>query len=124
MAAEPARFAGSIHHAPSVIHPYRPPTAPAPHAPSATSRPHTHHAAPEHPAHPSSHPAGVPAAAITHADIENVSRHLAHFIGPIAEIVVKRAAKRSLTREDLLSLVAEEIESPTDRAKFLRECHH
>lgn len=52
--------------------------------------------------------------------MERVSRELAAYIGPVSEIVVKRAAKRCTSVEDLYGMVAREIESDTDRTKFLR----
>jgi TIR domain len=54
--------------------------------------------------------------------LDQVSRELAAFIGPIAEVVVKRAAKRCTSREDLCGIVAQEIDSNLDRAKFLASC--
>lgn len=54
--------------------------------------------------------------------IDRVSRELAEFIGPISEVIVKRAAKRCTSVDDLLGIVAREIEAEGDRAKFLRAC--
>jgi hypothetical protein len=59
---------------------------------------------------------------IEKAVLERVSRELAAYIGPIAEIVVKRAAKRSTSVTDLCAIVSLEIESSADRAKFLASC--
>jgi TIR domain len=59
------------------------------------------------------------AAGIERAILERVGRELAGYIGPIAEIVVKRAARRCASVTDLYALVAQEIESGADRAKFL-----
>jgi hypothetical protein len=61
--------------------------------------------------------AGLEAAALA-----GVSHDLAAYIGPIAEIVVKRAAKRCPSMEELCATVAQEIESTSDRAKFLLSC--
>jgi hypothetical protein len=65
--------------------------------------------------------ARAPAAAtgIERAILERVGRELAGYIGPIAEIVVKRAARRCASVTDLYAMVAQEIESGADRAKFL-----
>jgi TIR domain len=65
-----------------------------------------------------------PAAAIgiESAILERVGRELAGYIGPIAELVVKRAAKRCASLSDLCAMVAQEIESGADRAKFLAAC--
>jgi hypothetical protein len=54
--------------------------------------------------------------------IDRVSHELAFYIGPIAELVVKRAAKRCATLPDLCNLVAEEIDASADRARFLASC--
>jgi hypothetical protein len=54
--------------------------------------------------------------------LDRVSKELAAYIGPISEVVVKRAAKRCSSVEDLCGMVAQEIEAETDRAKFLRSC--
>jgi TIR domain len=53
------------------------------------------------------------------AELERVTRDLAAYIGPVAGVVVKRAARRCSTVNDLYHAVAAEIESPADRAKFL-----
>jgi hypothetical protein len=52
--------------------------------------------------------------------LERVSQQLAAHIGPVAEVLVKRAAKRSATADELIATVAREIEDESDRAKFLR----
>ncbi len=54
------------------------------------------------------------------ATLERVAKELAQYIGPIASVVVKRAARRSGSLRQLAGLVAEEIESEHDRASFLR----
>jgi hypothetical protein len=56
------------------------------------------------------------------AVLQRVSRELAAYIGPIAEIVVKRAARRSTSITDLCATLSMEIESTADRAKFLAFC--
>jgi hypothetical protein len=59
-------------------------------------------------------------AAIDPADIERVSRELAVCIGPIAFVVVKRAAASCASVEDLYLKVADEIDSREERERFLR----
>jgi hypothetical protein len=54
--------------------------------------------------------------------MERVSRRLAEYIGPIAEVVVKRAARQCSSAEELYGMAAREIGSEADRAKFLRTC--
>jgi hypothetical protein len=54
--------------------------------------------------------------------MEQVSRELAAYIGPIAEVVVKRAARRCSSMPELCSMVAQEIEASGDRTRFLAAC--
>jgi len=51
--------------------------------------------------------------------LDSVSRELAAFIGPIAKVVVKRAADRCSSVEELYACVAAEIDSDRDRSQFL-----
>ena len=60
--------------------------------------------------------------AIERAVIDRVSKHLAGYIGPIAEIVVKRAARQCTSVADLCATVAQEIDESADRARFLASC--
>jgi hypothetical protein len=62
------------------------------------------------------------AASIDAQTLERVTRALAVHIGPIAEVVVKRAAKRSSSVDDFCEKVANEIENEGDRARFLKSC--
>ena len=66
-------------------------------------------------------PGGDPARTSTlrPAELDSVSRELAAFIGPIAKVVVKRAADRCSSVDELYSVVAGEIEAEKDRARFL-----
>jgi hypothetical protein len=54
--------------------------------------------------------------------VSRVTHELACYIGPIAEVVVKRAARRCESLPDLCNLVAQEIEASRDRARFLASC--
>jgi TIR domain len=54
--------------------------------------------------------------------IERISRELAAYIGPISELIVKKAAKRSSSVEDLCGRVAKEIATEAERTKFLKAC--
>lgn len=56
--------------------------------------------------------------------MERVSKELAAYIGPIAEVVVRRAAKRCSSTHDLCHAVAQEIEFESDRVRFLRSCQN
>jgi serine/threonine-protein kinase len=51
--------------------------------------------------------------------LQRLSSELASYIGPIAELVVKRAALGCSSVEDLCRKVAQEIESQAERKKFL-----
>ena len=64
------------------------------------------------------------AAGLEGALLDQVSRELAFYIGPIAELVVKRAASRCSSPVELCGLVAEEIDAGADRARFLASCRH
>jgi hypothetical protein len=52
-------------------------------------------------------------------DLSCLARELAKYIGPIAEIVVKRAARRCSTIAELRRAVADEIDTGADRTSFL-----
>jgi TonB family protein len=54
------------------------------------------------------------------ATLQRVSRELAHHIGPIADLVVKRAAPLCVSIDELYLKVAEEIESTGQREEFLK----
>jgi len=56
------------------------------------------------------------------AAITRITKELARYIGPIAEIVVKRAAKSCASVPQLRQIVAGEIEVSADRAAFLDSC--
>jgi eukaryotic-like serine/threonine-protein kinase len=52
--------------------------------------------------------------------LETIRKNLATYIGPMAKLIVSRAAKNARSRQDLYEKLAEEIQSPGDRQKFLR----
>ena len=58
-------------------------------------------------------------APIDSAALQRVSRELALYIGQVADIVVKRAATHCTSVKDLYLKVAEEIDVPDERKKFL-----
>jgi hypothetical protein len=60
------------------------------------------------------------AAALDPAEVLRVERLLAGYIGPIAKHLVKTAALRAATAEQLVSMVAAELETETDRHEFTR----
>lgn len=68
-----------------------------------------------------------PEAAVPKIDvktIERVSNELATYIGPISEVVAKRAAKRCSSVEDFYEIAAREIETEAHRVKFIRSCRN
>ncbi len=52
--------------------------------------------------------------------LETVRKNLATYIGPMAKVIVTRAAKTARSRQDLYEKLADEIPSPKDRQTFLR----
>jgi eukaryotic-like serine/threonine-protein kinase len=73
------------------------------------------------PAPPGPTPAAASAEASVYsdADLERVSKDLATYIGPIARIIVKRAAQENRTWGDLYQTLAQEISSASKREQFL-----
>ncbi len=53
------------------------------------------------------------------AVLEHVRKHLAIYAGPLAKVMVDRAANKSRTIQDLYQMLAADIESAADRRKFL-----
>ena len=60
-----------------------------------------------------------PVKSLGEPDLERLKKELAVYIGPMARIIVARAAKRSGSLRQLYETVAAEIPSPADRQKFL-----
>jgi hypothetical protein len=60
---------------------------------------------------------------IDEAAVHRVIHELACYIGPIAEVVVKRAARHCSTLPELCARVSQEIEAGPDRVSFLASCH-
>ena len=52
--------------------------------------------------------------------LQTTKRQLALYLGPIASVMVDRAAKKVRTKQELAELLAAEIQSPKDREKFLK----
>jgi len=51
--------------------------------------------------------------------LQTVKKQLAAYLGPIAGVMVERAAKKAQTKQELLEALAAEIPSKVDREKFL-----
>ena len=54
-------------------------------------------------------------------DLERATRILTTFIGPIAKVIVKRAAGPNVSRRDFFARVAQSLETEAQRERFLRE---
>jgi serine/threonine protein kinase len=52
--------------------------------------------------------------------LERAERRLSQFLGPIARVVVKRAAMKARDESELYLLLADEIENPAERKAFVR----
>jgi hypothetical protein len=65
---------------------------------------------------------GAPVSPVDPDQVERLSKELAAYIGPIAEIVARRAAKRATSVPDFHEALAREIESDSDRTRFLAFC--
>jgi hypothetical protein len=76
----------------------------------------------EFPEKHAAHEAPVVASGLSVQSIEHVARILAGYIGPIADVVVRRAARQCASETDLCGMVAREIEVDADRTRFLRAC--
>jgi serine/threonine protein kinase len=61
--------------------------------------------------------------ALNPTQLESISRDLAHHIGPIARLVVNRAAKQAISLDELYALVAKEIDAEESRKRFLATRH-
>lgn len=60
--------------------------------------------------------------ALDAAQVRSVEAKLADFMGPVAKLLVKRAAATAASLEALITQLSAEIESETDRRKFLSAC--
>lgn len=70
---------------------------------------------------PASETSAAPAS-LDRAAMDRVIHELASYIGPIAEVVVKRAARRCNSLSELCNVVAQEIDGGADRASFVASC--
>ena len=57
--------------------------------------------------------------ALTPALVDQASRELALYIGPIAKLIAKRASANCSTAKELYTALAQEIDSPKEREKFI-----
>lgn len=64
----------------------------------------------------------VARAALDATQVQGVEAKLADYIGPVAKLLVKRAAASAASLEALITQLGAEIESEADRRKFLSAC--
>jgi eukaryotic-like serine/threonine-protein kinase len=60
-----------------------------------------------------------PVSGFTDADLDRICKELMAYVGPIAHILVRRAAASHYTQHDLCEALAKEISSPSHREQFL-----
>jgi hypothetical protein len=75
------------------------------------------------PAHatPGEAPARSPPPLFDAAALQRIELHLARYLGPVARLLVKRAASRSMNIDDLKLRLANELESEHDRREFMAD---
>jgi TIR domain len=61
-------------------------------------------------------------AALDAAQVRSIEAQLADFMGPVAKLLVRRAEASAASLEALITQLGAEIESETDRRKFLGAC--
>jgi hypothetical protein len=57
-------------------------------------------------------------------EMESLERRLAYYVGPVAKLLVKRAASKATSREDLARMLADEVDAAPARKQFLDACRH
>lgn len=55
-------------------------------------------------------------------EMESLERRLAYYVGPVAKLLVKRAAARAHSLEELTLMLAAEVEAAPARKQFLDGC--
>jgi serine/threonine-protein kinase len=71
--------------------------------------------------HTATHAKGGAQPALTPAVKEKAELKLTAYIGPIAKIVVKKAAKQSRGQQDFLRLLADSLATEDERKRFLHD---
>jgi hypothetical protein len=57
------------------------------------------------------------------AELQHIERQLAGYIGPVARHLVKTAALRAAAVEELVSRLATELDTDSERREFTQRCH-
>jgi hypothetical protein len=55
-------------------------------------------------------------------EMESLQRKLAYYVGPVAKLLVKRAASKAANLEELTQMLAAEVDPPPARKQFLDAC--
>jgi hypothetical protein len=66
----------------------------------------------------------IPVPIFPDTEIRHIEAHLAKYLGPIARLLVKRAACRSSSIDDLMEQLAHELETEHDRRAFMAAAPH
>jgi len=59
--------------------------------------------------------------ALTPAGIRHAGELLARYLGPVARILAERAAPRAASEQALYAALAEHLQNPAERARFLHD---
>jgi hypothetical protein len=65
---------------------------------------------------------GVALHAFEAAKMQHIERNLAGYIGPLANYLVKTAASRASSLDDLVARLATELDTDTERREFIKSC--
>jgi len=57
-------------------------------------------------------------------EMETLERRLAYYVGPVAKLLLKRAASKATSREELTQMLAAEVDAAAARKQFLDACRH
>ena len=57
-------------------------------------------------------------------EMESLERRLAYYVGPVAKLLVKRAASKATSRDQLTQMLATEVEALPARQQFLEGCRN
>jgi len=67
-------------------------------------------------------PAAVPSARFPATQLQKIEAVLLPFVGPIAPLLLRRAASRSGSFQELLATLSGEVDSGAERTRFLEAC--
>ena len=67
-------------------------------------------------------PSAPPTPLFDAADLRQIERQLAGYIGPVARVLVKSAASQAAGMDDLVTRLASELDTDSDRRRFAQGC--